>query len=198
MHTSFLGKTKLVVFDKVYEPSDDSFLLTESIEKKQVQKALDLGTGSGIQGINAALLGAKKIVSTDISETALDNAKENAKAIGLIDLFEFRKGSLFSCIENKEKFDLIIFNPPYVESKEIKYRDLDGGKKGREILDLFLKGFKKHLEKEGSAFFLQSTLNGIKETERILEKQGLKFEEMGRKKLFFEELVVFRVRNENK
>ncbi len=92
----------------------------------------------------------------------------------------------------KEKFDIITFNPPYVDSESIKYIEVDGGKKGREILDLFLEKVKEHLNAKGEVFFVQSIHNGLIKTKKILKNNGFKFEIIAKKKLFFEELVVFK------
>ena len=192
MQSVFLKDTKLLVLSNVYQPSDDSFLLAENVKVKKKASVLDLGTGSGIQGINAAMQGAEKVVSTDINEVALLNARKNAEALGFSKVFDFRKGNLFECLKQGEKFDVIVFNPPYVISDEKKYDDLDGGVKGREVLDEFLKGFAGHLEKEGECFFLQSSINDESETIEILEKQGFEIDVVARKRLFFEELLVFR------
>lgn len=191
MKRIFFKGFELRVFPKVYEPSEDSFLLAESVSVPESARVLDLGTGSGIQGINAALQGASGVLSTDVSSDALKNAEENAKRLGLRELFEFRQGSLFECLEGGERFGAIIFNPPYVASGKRRFRDLDGGKRGREVLDSFLRGFAPHLEKGGKCFFLQSSLNGEGETVKALEARGFLHEVLARKKLFFEELLVF-------
>ncbi|MFA4855533.1 MAG: HemK2/MTQ2 family protein methyltransferase [archaeon] len=188
----FLNGLKLSVFPKVYEPSEDSFLLAENVEIAKGCSVLDLGTGSGIQGISAAAKGAAHVVCTDVNENALKNAEENAEKAGFSDRFEFRQSSLFDCVKQGERFDVIVFNPPYVPSKGKRFVDLDGGKKGREILDKFLAEFPKHLKKNGACFFLQSSLNGEKETANALEKNGFEARVVARKRVFFEELVVFR------
>ena len=192
MQSVFFNGIELSVFPKVYTPSDDSFLLAEKVKVEEKDNVLDMGTGSGIQGINAAMQGAKKIVSTDINEKALQNAKKNATVLGFDKKFEFRKGNLFDCLKKEEMFDVIVFNPPYVISEEKKYADLDGGVKGREVLDSFLNGVAQHLKKEGRSFFLQSSLNGEKETVDKLKKEGFSYKVLARKKLFFEELLVFK------
>ena len=96
----------------------------------------------------------------------------------------------------KEKFDFIFFNPPYVieegKRKELIDKAVDGGKNGRKVIDKFIPKIKSHLTENGKSFFLQNDLNGIKETEDKLEKEILEFEIVSRKKLFFEELVVFK------
>ncbi len=189
--TLFKGK-ELFVFENVYEPSEDSFLLADNAEIEKGAIALDLGTGSGIQGINAATMGAKKVVATDVSQKALENAKKNAEGLGFGEKFEFRKGSLFECIKPGEKFNAIVFNPPYVASEETRFKDLDGGRNGREVLDKFLKGFAGHLKQNGKCFFLQTSLNGEAKTRRFLEKQGISGEVKARQQLFFEEIMVFK------
>src|SRR3989338_4974003 len=175
--------------ETVYSPREDSFLLIECVEVKPKQLVLDIGTGSGIQAIKAASMGAK-VIAVDISSKALEKAAENAARAGVLEKIEFRESDLFKKV--KEKFDAIIFNPPYVPSEGIKLTDIDGGKNGREVLDRFLAEFKKHLQGKGKCFFLQSSLNGVTETEAKLEKQKMRFRIVGRKRLFFEELLVFK------
>lgn len=192
MKTAFLKDKELTVLDNVYEPSEDSFLLAENVNIKQDAIVLDLGTGTGIQGINAAILGAKKVVCTDINRKALENAKKNANKLGFSEKFEFRQGNLFDCLNKGEKFDTILFNPPYVVSDEKKFEDLDGGKKGRETLDKFLEKFDKFLDLGGECFFLQTDLNGEKETLKKLEEKGFTAEKLAEKRAFFETLIVFK------
>ena len=192
MQFFFLNGLKLSIFPKVYEPSEDSFLLAENVEIAKGNSVLDLGTGSGIQGISAAAKGAACVVCTDVDENALKNAEENAEKAGFLHRFEFRQGSLFDCVKQGEKFDVIVFNPPYVPSGEKRFVDLDGGKKGREVLDKFLGAFGRHLKKNGVCFFLESSLNGEKETANALKKNGFEARAVARKRIFFEELVVFR------
>lgn len=188
----FLGERSFTAESDSYYPEEDSFLLLACLEKeleknKGIETALDLGCGSGIQGLGLALKGVK-VVCVDANEKALENAKKNFEREGLKG--EFKVSDLFSKV--KEKFDLISFNPPYLPSDGIKYKDLEGGEKGREVLDKFIEKFPEHLNGKGVCLFLQTNLNGVKETEEKLEQAGLKFEIVGRKKLFFEELLVFK------
>ncbi len=189
----FYKGIEIAVFDSVFEPREDSILLADAIKKSDSKgkTVLDLGCGSGIQGLNALLLGAKKCVFADIDKKAVENAKANAQALGFGKKSVFKKSNLFSALKGK-KFGLIIFNPPYVDSgKEKKWLDTDGGKKGRQVLDAFLRQAKGHLEKDGKIFFVQSSLNGESKTKKLLKEKGFAFEIAGRKRLFFEELVVF-------
>ncbi|MFH1256430.1 MAG: HemK2/MTQ2 family protein methyltransferase [Candidatus Diapherotrites archaeon] len=188
----FFRNRELSVFDSVYAPREDSFLLAQSVEVMKGASVLDLGCGSGIQGINALALGAAKVLFADLNKNALENALLNAEKLGFAEKATARESDLFSKIN--EKFDCIIFNPPYVETEKITEgeRDVAGGRNGREVLDRFLAEFPRHLAEGGACFFLQSDLNGVKETESALEKAGLSFSVIARKRIFFEELLVFR------
>jgi release factor glutamine methyltransferase len=188
----FLGKKEFTAERESYPPKEDSFLLLECLEKelsenKAFKTALDLGCGSGVQGLFLAGKGLK-VVCVDINPKVLENAKKNFRRAGL--KAEFKASNIFSKVE--ERFDLIAFNPPYLPSDEIKYRDLEGGEKGRAVLDKFIAEFPSHLNDEGVCFFLQSDLNGVEETREKLEGLGMAFEIKARKKLFFEELMVFK------
>lgn len=189
---------------EVYSPSEDSWLLEECILKENLvgKKCLDLGSGSGIQSVALFKAGASEVLSVDINPLALIETKKKVnsflngqkknnktqipghtqKYIGA------RKSNLFSSV--KEKFDFIVFNPPYVPSEEIKWVDLDGGEKGRVIIDKFLPEVKKHLKRKGVLLLLLSSLNKPNEVSSILKKDGFSVKVISKKKLFFEELVV--------
>lgn len=189
MNKIFFLNQEFAVFPSVYGPAEDSFLLAKSVKVGEGSKVLDLGCGTGIQGINALLKGAGKVVFSDLNPEAIRNAGGNVKKINSLEKAEFLDCDLFDKIPGK--FDLIIFNPPYVHSEERKLKDVDGGKQGRDVLDKFLDDFPGHLDKNGKCFFLQSDLNGIAKTEGKLKETGFEFEIVGKKKLFFEELLVF-------
>ena len=87
----------------IYEPSEDSYLLAKYVDKFSKGKVLDLGTGSGIQA-ETALKHTKEVLATDISKEAVKFVKKKG--------IKARISDLFSNIN--EKFDLIIFNPPYL------------------------------------------------------------------------------------
>jgi release factor glutamine methyltransferase len=187
--TFFLNSEQFVL-NSVYIPSDDSDLLVNSVEINKNSSVLDLGCGSGIQGLNALFKGAKKTVFSDINPKALKSAEKNVLNAGLINSSEFIESNLFSNIN--QKFDVIIFNPPYVLSEEIKFKELDGGINGRIVLNKFLNEFDLYLNEKGMIFFLQSNLNDLNETKKILELKGFNYEIIARKKLFFEELIVIK------
>lgn len=102
---------------------------------RPVDRALDLGTGCGIQAMHAARH-ARHVVATDISERALDFARFNAD-LNLIDGIEFRLGSLFEPVAG-ETFDHIVSNPPFVITPRAEgvpsYEYRDGGMVGDALV----------------------------------------------------------------
>ncbi|MDO8634178.1 MAG: methyltransferase [archaeon] len=183
-------KTPIQVEDckGVYSPREDSFLLAKALPEFSGKTILDIGCGTGVQGITALLNGAKKAVFADKNPLALECTKKNLEKLGLRG--ELVKSDLFENIH--EKFDAIIFNPPYVPSEKTVYLDVDGGKNGREVLDRFIEGFPTRLKEKGECFFLQSSLNGLEKTGSLLSKKKISAQIIAREKLFFEELVVFK------
>ena len=66
------------IHPKVYEPAEDSELLINNLVNVKNKTVLDVGTGTGIQAINALKKGAKKVIGIDINPYAIETAKENA------------------------------------------------------------------------------------------------------------------------
>ncbi len=166
----------------IYEAREDSFLLKKYVNKYAKNKVLDLGCGSGILSLEA-LKKTNNVLGVDINKKAVEYCKKlkiNAKY-----------SNLFSNV--KGKFDLIIFNPPYLpydknEDKNTRIM-VCGGKKGYEVIERFLKQAKKHLNKNGKILLLFSSLTG--NVDKILKKYGYKFKLLEEKELFFEKLYVY-------
>lgn len=128
-------------------------------------RILDLGTGTGCIAISllTELPGATAVV-VDLNPGALAVARENALRHGVAGRMEFRLGSWFAPVEENERFDLIVSNPPYipesdVESLAVEVRNHDplmalaGGKDGLDPYKIILKDIKKHLVCGGRALF---------------------------------------------
>ncbi|MGQ4892416.1 MAG: HemK2/MTQ2 family protein methyltransferase [Candidatus Njordarchaeia archaeon] len=164
----------------VYPPDEDTFLLLDEIKNLDLKnkKVLEIGTGTGIIAITCAKKGAK-VTATDIKLEAIKCTQKNAKLNNV--KIETKQGNLFQPVKG-EKYDLIIFNPPYLpENPETdKYlnekdkQDLIGGKHGNETAIQFIKQLKNHLKPNGQALLIQTSLTNIQETLKQAEKTGLK------------------------
>ena len=120
-----------------------------------VERALDLGTGCGIQAMHASRH-ATVVVATDISVRALEIAALNA-ALNDIHNIEFRLGSLFDPVRG-ERFGHIVSNPPFVITPRIQdvpaYEYRDGGMVGDDLVAAVIGGIADHLEPGGIAQLL--------------------------------------------
>lgn len=158
-------------------------ILPDIIKENPNLKFLEIGVGSGINLETAKKSGVKKenILGTDINPEAVKHCKEQGFNCIQSDLFNKVKG----------KFDLIVFNPPYLplDEKELLKSRLEttGGKKGNEISIEFLRQAKKYLRKYGKVILITSSLSENIDFEELVFKSK-KIEE---KKLFYEKLALW-------
>lgn len=108
---------RFFVLPKVYEPAEDTFLVAENLDVGENDVVLDLGTGCGILGVLAAKK-AKKVVATDISPYSVRCARDNARQNGVFAKMDIREGSLFEPLRKSERFDVIVFNAPYLPTSD--------------------------------------------------------------------------------
>ncbi len=176
--------------NSVYEPSEDSFLLAEAAlsEIKDSERILEVGCGSGIISAIIKANTKAKITGIDINPHAASCTKENG-----VDAI---RGELLSCV--KGKFDIIIFNPPYLPNLKEKIAGdkdwinvaLDGGYDGREIISRFLEDALPHLVENGRILMVVSSLTGIEEVKCKMKSLNYTVEEKSQKRFMFEQLAV--------
>ena len=106
--------------DNVYVPAEDSYLLAENLQIKEGQSVLEIGTGSGIVAMYASRL-TDKITVTDINFDACELARKNFRKNN-IENIEILWGNMFEVVENR-KFDVILFNTPYLPTEEDEVLD---------------------------------------------------------------------------
>ncbi len=176
----------------VYEPAEDSFLLADAALDlaKQGMKILEIGTGTGFI---AAVLKANldvDLLATDINPYAVKCACNN----GVPTI----RADMFSAFRSVKRFDMIIFNPPYLPTLEedkvpgwLNYA-FDGGADGATSLRIFLKNVVCYLCPRGTVLVLVSSLTGIEKAISWMEGYGLDTEVVSKEKCFFEELVVLK------
>ncbi|MBW2984942.1 methyltransferase [Candidatus Woesearchaeota archaeon] len=176
--------------EEVYEPREDSFLLAEQVKKYAKGVVLDIGTGSGIQAITAAKKkDVKSVIGVDKSKQAIDFCKKNIKNKKI----KFIQSDLFSNV--KGKFDTIAFNPPYLP-EDLRLRDLTiyGGKKGYEIIEMFLSEVNDFLKPDGIILLLFSSLTKKDKVDGFIRNNLFEYKLLDKKHIFFEDLFVYLIK----
>ena len=158
-HQEFYG-LDFYVDENVLIPQPDTEVLVEEVINiascfTKKTKILDMCTGSGAIAIAISKNIESEVWATDISKNALEIAKKNALKNN-VDI-KFLQSDMFEKIE--EKFDIIVSNPPYIEtstieklSKDVKNEPLialDGGEDGLDFYRIFAKDAKKNLNENG-------------------------------------------------
>ncbi|MEK6926849.1 MAG: HemK2/MTQ2 family protein methyltransferase [Nanoarchaeota archaeon] len=177
----------------IYSPREDSFLLEKEVKKYSKDKqVLDMGTGSGILALASKKAGAKSVLAVDINSESIKLLKE--KGISAI------KSNLFSKVNGK--FDLIIFNPPYLPEDAREGKELNlinsGGKEGDELILKFLNQSINHLTKNGIILLLVSSLTPQNRINTLFSKLNIEKTILSTQKFFFEELQVWKITSKSK
>ena len=168
---------EIKVDERVLIPRPETEELVSEVLKvvKNTDKVLDLCTGSGAIALVINKKSGASVTATEISEAALEVAKENFKQFDaavetrLIDLY----GDL------SEKFDIIVSNPPYIKTEEIDTLDkevkdyepriaLDGGEDGLDFYRRICEGAKQRLNEHGK-LFLEAGYGEAEEIKKMLE-----------------------------
>lgn len=158
-----------VITPDTLDPRPDSEVLVERAlsfaKTSPVRRILDLGTGTGclLLAILKELPEARG-VGVDLNPGAVDVSRENAAKLGLSDRAEFIQGDWFAPLDEGERFDMIISNPPYIPekdveslAKEVRNHDpilaLSPGPEGLEAYKIIFSRLKNHLNPGGLALF---------------------------------------------
>ncbi len=201
-----MGKQDKAEIKEIYEPAEDSYLALECI-KNEIKKAkynaknllaLDMGTGTGI--LAKEMSKKLKVIAADINKKAgqfIEKANKTAKKEKRNKII-FVKSSLFSRV--KQKFDLIVFNAPYLpyskrNSKTEKYdHSLHGGKNGYETIEKFISNLNSHLQDNGKALLVFSSLTNKSHIDLVLDKNLFEHRTLRKKHIFFEDIYVYEIK----
>lgn len=116
----FMGE-EFYVDKNVLIPRPETEILVKEVLKmaQNKSKIIDIGTGSGCIAIMLVKnLPDSQIAASDISDKALEIAGINADRLGVSDKIRFISSDIFKNIDESEKFDIIVSNPPYISIKE--------------------------------------------------------------------------------
>jgi release factor glutamine methyltransferase len=150
---------------------------------------LDMGTGSGVCALAAARR-ARRVVAVDVSPAAVRCARLNALLNDLDDRVDVREGDLFAPLA-RERFDLVLFNPPFLIGAPKDHRD--AAWRSEDAARRFAAGLREHLEPRGAALVLLSSFGdacALFETE--LRANGFRLEVFARRRFINETLTIVR------
>jgi release factor glutamine methyltransferase len=183
---SYYKDFKIEVSEDVYEPLEDTILFAEFLEKRLAEKkyktVLEIGCGSGLLSIIAAK--SAKVTSVDINPKAVEMTKKNAK-LNNVNL-ECFVSDLFENVESR--FDLIIFNSPYLPDKDnVKGNEMwsDNG-----VISRFIHDCEKFLNDGGEVLLLISSLTGLERIKNEFKNNKFGVKVVERKKIAWEELII--------
>lgn len=152
-------------------------------------EVLDMGTGSGVCAVFAARH-ARRVVAVDINASAVRCARINAllnRAEGVVDA---RHGDLFDPVAG-ERFDLILFNPPFKTGEARSDRDRAWRANG--LGERFAEGLDRHLKPGGMALLLLSTFGDEQVFLEPLRRSGHGISSLAQRRYFGEQLTLYGV-----
>jgi len=170
----------------IYQPKEDSYLLEKEVKSRaKGKRVLDVGCGTGIQMEAALGVGASKVIGVDIDKESIEFCRENGLNVVEGDLFENLDG----------RFDLIVFNPPYLPFDEREGvesgKTTSGGMKGDEIIIRFIGSVGEYLNEGGVILLVVSSLTPLDEINRVIGEMGFVKKVVAHEKFFMEGLEVW-------
>ena len=196
-------KMRFYVDENVLIPRQDTEILVEEVikiaKKINAKKILDLCTGSGAIAVSLAkYVKNSEITAVDISKNALNIAKLNAKNNEVEEKITFIQSDLFKNVK-KEKYDIIVSNPPYIKKDILKKLDrevqkepeiaLDGGYDGLDFYRKIINMADEYLKFHGYLCF-EIGYDQKEEVEELIKEQGKYIETYCKKDLCDNDRIV--------
>lgn len=154
-------------------------------------RVLDLGTGSGICALRAARF-TPAVTAVDINENAVHCARINAELNGLESRVRVLHGDLFAPVTG-QKFDLVLFNPPFVD--EVARDARDAAWRGLGLAARFAADLDAHLAPGGEALLLLSSWgDACPKFEAELRTRGFVLAVFAVRRYLAETVTILRVR----
>lgn len=202
-HQQEFMKMKFYVDENVLIPRPDTEILVEEViniaKRINAKKILDLCTGSGVIGISLAkYIEDSQITVTDISEKALRIAKLNAKNNEVENQVTFVQSDLFESLP-KERYDIIVSNPPYIKKEIIKTLDnevqkeptiaLNGGDDGLDFYKKIISQGYEYLKYKGY-LCLEIGYDQKEEVVELIKKQQKYIDTYSKKDLYDNDRII--------
>jgi release factor glutamine methyltransferase len=151
-------------------------------------EVLDLGTGSGVCALFAARH-ARRVVAVDLNPAAVRCAQLNAALNHLERRLEVRSGDLFAPVRG-ERFDLVLFNPPFVRGTP--RNDRDRAWRSEDVAERFAAQLAAHLKPGGCALVLLSSFGDCTGFVTELCRHGFVLAPFAQRRYIGEQVVIFK------
>jgi methylase of polypeptide subunit release factors len=169
--------------DNQLYPSPYTSALIEviGITKLPMGLACEVGVGSGVCLLRLAQIGYDQLYGSDINTQNLTATRELFAAYAPDVSLELFQGDLWQAYE-QQCFAVVIANLPHFPGEVINLERPVGwqGGPGRDVMDRFLRGLSRYLNRDGVALITHHDLVGLKHTERLLDEIGLQAEAIKR------------------
>lgn len=169
---------KFVVYPNVFSPKyffDTEFFARELPIRKD-EEFLEIGPGTGVTVVFAALKGAKRVTAVDINPDAVANTKENAKINGVENKVTVLRGNIYEPLAKNSRFDTIYWNTPfgYVnKNDEVTVLEKAVYDPGYKATRRFVSEAKEHLKENGRLLIgFSTTLGKFDILQKFLKEAG--------------------------
>jgi release factor glutamine methyltransferase len=186
---------RCILVPEVFNPKfyfTTSFLLS-SLHIGSKDRVLDMGTGSGLLAVAAARCSEETVVAIDINPAAVRCAALNADINGVTDRMSVLQGNLFSPLGSNDRFDVILFNPPYFEGRIKRPFDHALYDPGKCVVRRFLEEAGGHLTASGYIQMVYSSIACLKEVVELAREAGFKYGVKAEKRVLFERFFVLQL-----
>jgi release factor glutamine methyltransferase len=183
-----------IVMPSVFNPKvprTGEFLASriESLLLGRDAEVLDMGTGCGVCAVFAAKH-ARRVVAVDINSEAVRCAGINVRLNHQESRIEVRHGDLFDPVSS-ERFDLILFNPPFLRGAARD--DRDRAWRSSDVAERFAAGLDDHLKPGGFALLVLSSFGDSRAFLDEFRRQGFTISVVAERRFVNERLAIFQV-----
>ncbi len=181
---------KFYITREVFNPkyAFTSKFIVENLFLKPDWTVLDMGTGSGYIAIRIADK-VKSVTAIDINDIAVRSCKINIKLNRLENKVKVYRSNLFSALKKSEKFNTIIFNPPYLRGNpENIIQQAWLHRSPETLIKNFAAESRHYLVEKGYIQILYSSISGLKFIKKIFEDEGFKLVFEKKNRLIWETL----------
>jgi release factor glutamine methyltransferase len=163
------------VFAPIYTASTE--LYSSWLPYPEGGSFLEVGCGTGVTAVLAALRGCRSATALDISATAVENTRRNAERHGVADRVRVLRSDVFAALEPDARFDVIFWNSSFVEASpdfvvetELQHAFFDPGYRSHEA---FVTGGPAYLTEGGRMFLGFGHLGNRELLDDLAAKAGL-------------------------